>query len=78
MKLLRRKRHNYKGINSAEVSVDYAAPNDIVQFHGEVFAKQFLTFAEKLPTLCVEGTNVFYYSDYAHIARRTDQYINSV
>ena len=78
MKFCKRRRAVYKEANQPERTADYVTLEDIKEFHGDAFAKQWLVFAGignlKLNTFNEhEG---YYASDYEYYARRTQQYVH--
>ena len=66
----------YSGLSGALTTTNYVTKEDIISFHGKIFADQFLKFTKNKPTFILEGNNHYYYVDYKHFAIATDMYIN--
>lgn len=77
MKFCKPRTIEYIGRNSLPTTTNYIGYEDVLAFHGKVFADQWLKFIKEKPTLALEGKQYYYYVDYKHFATTTDMYINS-
>lgn len=76
MKFCKPRACEYNGLNGVLTTTSYVSYEDVLEFHGELFAKQWLEFIKNKPTLKLEGNNYYYYVDYKHFAIATDMYVN--
>ena len=75
MKFCQRQIHNYIGVNGVETSAHFVTVEDVVAFHGQVFADKWLDFIKSKPVL---KENCYYYDDYKFAVRQTDSYLNPI
>lgn len=66
----------YSRLSGALTTTSLVSYEDVVEVHGEQFAKQWLEFIKNKPTHTLEGKKYYYYVDYKHFAIATDMYIN--
>jgi hypothetical protein len=72
------KPRNYEATeNGIHKTCKYIRLADIIDFHGEEFAKQWQGFAEKKKTLEINGEQVYYYMDYKDCALTTKMYMGN-
>jgi hypothetical protein len=70
------KPRNYEGIeNGIHKTCRYIELADVIDFHGEKFAKQWQVFMEKRKSFAVDGQQVYYYVDYKDCALTTSMYL---
>lgn len=75
MKFCQRRNHTYLNANNIETSAHYVTIEDVIAFHGNMFAEQWLEFIKLKPTL---KKDCYYYDDYKFAARQTDSYLNPI
>jgi hypothetical protein len=68
---------SYKGLNDKEVTADYVAPEDVLNFHGKEFYDQWSSYMSNVPKLMIDSKPNIYFEDYKFYAYRTSQYLNS-
>lgn len=77
MKFCPRQTLDYISFNTRETTIHYISYENVLIFHGEAFAKQWLEFIKEKPRIIIEGKECFYYADYKQFAIATDMYINN-
>jgi len=57
------------------VVINYVCYEDVKEFHGEKFAKQWLEFVKNKKTFLNKERTCYYYADYKDAAYTTSQYL---
>jgi len=78
MKFCKRTHVEYIGLSGAKTTTDLISDKDILDFHGEIFYKQWLNFSKNIKKINFENLEFYYYYDYKNIAITTDMWLNSV
>jgi len=68
--------YSYTGNNNIVTTINYVTFEDVVSFHGTVFAEQWKKFIGN-NIFYIKEKECYYYADYKHHAIATDMYIHS-
>jgi len=71
--------HHEELHNGVPTTLNYVTFEDVIKFHGPKFAEQWKLFIERdgQRSFVVNGHEAYYYMDYQHHARTTDQWLNA-
>jgi len=76
MKFCKKRKHEYKSTSGTSTTCDYILLDDVIDFHGDDFAKKWQEFIKLKPRTFIHGQECYFYADYEFAARQTQCYLN--